>query len=110
MLARRAVACLVAAIVAAGAGGCVIFPRRLVVPKGDGPAVMVLTNRLGGPIRRVARHAYLAVRQPGVAEWTIWECCSPGRHQKTNPFDPSFGDEVLLHAVYTGARAEKMIP
>jgi hypothetical protein len=102
---------LAAVLVAALLAGCVIFPRRLEVPAGDEAVVMVLSNRLGGPLRRIARHAYLAVREPGQAEWTIWECCPPGRGgRRSDPFVPSFGDEVRLHAVHTGRKAERMIP
>jgi hypothetical protein len=89
--------------------GCVIFARPMVAPDNDRATVMVLSTRLGGPVRRIARHAYLAVRAKGQAEWTIWECCSPGSHGSSNPFIPSFGDEVRLHGVFRGAKAEKMI-
>jgi hypothetical protein len=95
---------------AIGVAGCVIFPRRLAIPEGDDAVVMVLSNRLGGPLRRVARHGYLAVRHPGAKEWVIWECCPPGSHHRTDPFQPSFGDEVRLHGVVRGAKAERMIP
>lgn len=91
-------------------GGCVIFPRKLKVPGGDDAVVMVLSNRLEGPLRKIARHAYIAVREKGATRWTIWECCSPGSHGTDDPFRPSFGDEVRLHGVHRGKRAEKMIP
>jgi len=86
----------------------VIFPQRKTIPSGDDAVVMVLTTRLEGPIRRIARHAYLAVRHPGDPEWTIWECCSPGSHGTSDPFTPSFGSEVRLHGVFRGKRAERM--
>lgn len=70
---------------------------------------MVLSNRLGGPLRRIARHAYIAALPRDGSDWQIWECCPPGRHSKPDPFVPSFGDEVRLHGVFTGARAQKMI-
>jgi hypothetical protein len=95
-------------VVAFALSGCVILQRPLRAPK-EGPAVMVLSNRLGGPMRRLARHAYIAARPANSTQWEVWECCSPGRHNTDNPFRPSFGDEVRLHAVYTGKRAEKMI-
>jgi hypothetical protein len=93
------------------ASGCVIFPRRLEQPPGDQAAVLVLSNRLGGPLRRIARHAYLAIREKGKTTWDIWECCPGGRHRSDakDPFVPSFGDEVRLHGVFTGPRAERMI-
>jgi hypothetical protein len=89
----------------------VIFARPLRQPPGDQAAVMVLSNRLGGPLRRIARHAYLAVRAKGTTTWDIWECCPGGKHRSnsSDPFQPSFGDEVRLHGVFTGKRAEKMI-
>lgn len=90
--------------------GCVMFNRPLKAPPNDQTTVMVLTTRLGGPLRKIARHAYMAVREKGVNEWTIWECCGPGSHTTDNPFIPSFGDGVRLHGVWRGARAEKMIP
>ena len=89
----------------AALSSCAIAERPLRAPETDGPVVMVLSNRLEGPLRRIARHAYIAARQGG--RWTIWECCSPGSHGTDDPFDPSFGDEVQLHAVITGARARR---
>ena len=97
--------------VALAASGCVIFARPLKAPPGDQAAVLVLSTRLGGPLRRIARHAYLAVRARGSTNWDVWECCPGGRQRSDdpNPFRPSFGDEVRLHGVFTGKRAEKMI-
>jgi hypothetical protein len=102
----RALAIVLALLVL---GGCVVFAHPKVDPGNDRATVLVLSTRLGGPIRRIARHAYLAVRLKGETQWTIWECCSPGSHGSSNPFVPSFGDEVLLHAVVRGAKAEKII-
>ena len=89
--------------------GCVIFPMKLKAPANDKATVMVLTNRLAGPVRRIARHAYIAARPAGESRWTIWECCSPASHKSSNPFNPSFGDEVRLHVVVRGSRAERAI-
>ena len=100
--------CVVAVLgVASAQLSCVIAQRKLTIPKTDEPIVMVLSNRLGGPIRKIARHAYIAVREAPDDKWTIWECCSPGSHTRSSPFQPSFGDEVRLHAVITGTRARK---
>ncbi len=86
---------------------CVVAPRSLGAPNTDEAVVMVLSNRLEGPIRRIARHAYIAVKKD--TGWTIWECCGPGSHSTSDPFKPSFGDQVMLHAVITGIRAERAI-
>lgn len=96
-------------VCAALLGGCVIFARPHRVPPNDVATVMVLSNRLGGPLKRVARHAYLAVRAKDAKDWTIWECCGPGSHTSSDPFVPSFGDQVRLHGVHRGAKAERMI-
>jgi hypothetical protein len=95
------------AILSCALTSCVIAERKLEAPKTDAAIVMVLSNRLGGPLVRIARHAYIAVREAGADRWTIWECCSPGSHTTSDPFDPSFGDEVRLHAVLTGDRAAR---
>jgi Protein of unknown function (DUF3750) len=91
-------------------GGCVIGRRPLAAPANDQATVLVLTTRLDGPMRRIARHSYLAVRAAGASAWTIWECCSPHARPSDDPFVPSFGDEVRLHGVVRGARAEAAIP
>lgn len=92
----------------AALSSCVVAERKLEVPQTDEAIVMVLSNRLGGPLKRIARHAYIAVREAGGGDrWTIWECCSPGSHSSRNPFNSSFGDEVRLHSVITGRRAAK---
>lgn len=89
---------------------CMLLPRKLEAPPNDKATVMVLSTRMPGAIRNVGRHAYIAVREAGAEDWTIWECCPPGRHsRRADPFEPSFGDEVRLHGVWRGARAEKMI-
>jgi hypothetical protein len=97
------------ALTALGLGACMLLPQRLEAPKNDQATVLVLSTRMPGPIRRLARHAYLAVRGKGETTWTVWECCGPGRHDSADPFVPSFGDEVRLHGVFRGAEAERMI-
>jgi hypothetical protein len=92
-------------LLAAALSSCAVAKRPLEIPETDGPIVMVLSNRLGGPLRRIARHAYIAVREGD--RWRIWECCSPGSHTSDDPFRPSFGDEVHLHGVITGERARR---
>jgi len=98
------------ALLALALGSCVILPRPLVAPSNDVSTILVLTTRLEGPFRKFARHSYLAVRPQGVTPWTIWECCSPGSHTRDDPFVPSFGDEVILHGVIRGERADAAIP
>jgi hypothetical protein len=89
--------------------GCAIFPRKLEAPKGDDAVVMVLSTRLGGPLRKIARHAYLDVRKKGSQDWERWECCPPHGGSRVTPIIPSFGDQPLLHGVIRGARAERII-
>lgn len=86
---------------------CVIAERKLEIPDTDKPIAMVLSNRLGGPLKRIARHAYIAVRPAPGDRWTVWECCPPGSHTTADPFASSFGDQVRLHAVVTGERAAR---
>jgi hypothetical protein len=85
---------------------CAVLERPLVAPAGSGPVILVLSNRMPGPIRKLARHAYLAVRTPDRLHWRIWECCGARDHDSRDPFTPSFGDDVRLHGVITGPRAQ----
>jgi hypothetical protein len=100
---------LALALALALASSCIIARQPLVAPPNDEPTVMVLSTRMPAPIKHIARHAYIAVRQPGDDHWTIWECCGPGSHQSDNPFIPSFGDGVRVHGVWRGKKAEKII-
>jgi hypothetical protein len=88
---------------------CVIGRRALRLPPDDGvPTLMVLSGAMPEPIRRVGRHAWFLMREDGAHAFTRWECCSPGPNSEP-PFDMFGGGNVILHGVFRGARAQKMM-
>ncbi len=107
----RALAALAALATCAS---CVVLARPVEVPEGDAPAVLLLTTRLGGPMKRIARHPWLALRGAGEPEWEKWEVLAGGhdtvqRHTSSQPLAPAFGDGVRLHGVWRGGEAQRMI-
>lgn len=106
------------ALLAALAAGCALGHRPVALPDGDGPALMVLSAPLDGPLHRLGRHSWIAIRDP--AGWQRWEVqCCPGftgtdldtvRASYRAPLVYGVGSEgVRLHGVFVGAEAERMI-
>lgn len=83
--------------------GCVIGQRALVAPEGDEPAILLVTCQLQDPMKDLARHAWLAVRDRGEDRWERIETGSCG-------VGPLGGEgDVILHAVWRGSGVSKAI-
>ena len=82
---------------------CVVFKRKLVLPKGDSAAVLLVSTEMPHPIDKIARHGWFAVRKQGSTKWRRIEVGSFGK----DPFDGISG--VELHAVWTGKKAQRAI-
>ena len=97
--------------------GCVIARQRVALPGGTDARVLLLSGPLGEPLTRVARHAWLAVRREGAAEWERFEVLGPGGewgHVHRSHGDPLgwFGQElaaIRLHGQWRGRRAAAAI-
>jgi hypothetical protein len=99
--------------------GCAVAPRAVKRPGGDDAAVVVGSASLHAPMDGIARHPWVALRPAGGREWERWEvmCCPDGDDlgtvERTN-IDPlsdhgGGGGNVILHGVWRGAEAEKII-
>jgi hypothetical protein len=95
--------------VAALSSACTAHKRALVLPPLEKPTVMVLSLRMPGGVGTVGRHAWIVTHLPEEEVWTAWECCSPGSRIKYDPFEPTFGSDPILHGVFQGDDAQKMI-
>jgi len=108
------VAC--ACVCAAALSGCVLARRKVVLPSGDAPAVLLLSGALAPPMSQIARHSWFAVRGQGETEWERWEVWNHGDEQwgyvvrrKRDPLRWDLAGRPALHAVWRGARAHKAI-
>jgi hypothetical protein len=99
--------------------GCVVNQRPVEQPRTDQAVVLVGSAALPEPIDGLARHPWVALREPGASHWERWEvmCCDRdtplGTVRRTN-IDPlsdhgGGGGDVRVHGLFTGERAEPMI-
>jgi len=105
-----------ALVIALGTAGCVIFRRKVELPAGDAPAVLLLSGPLREPVAQIARHSWFAVRGQGETEWERWEVWNHGdetwglvARRRGRPLDWSLGGRAALHAVWRGPRAQRAI-
>ncbi len=107
-------------LLASAALGCVVQRQPAKVPEGDGPAVLVGSAALGGPLVGVARHPWVALRDGGQTSWERWEvmCCPSEsrplgtvRRQPMSPLSDygGGGGDVRFHGVITGQDADRII-
>ncbi len=91
--------------------GCVAWQRPVVAPANDGEAALLVASGLmPPPIDDVARHAWFAVRRKGSPQWSTFELWgSTGEHRGRDPLYDHGGGGVMVHAIYRGAEAERMI-
>jgi hypothetical protein len=93
----------IALLLAPALAGCVIFEHKLEVPAGDEPTVLLCSTAMPEPIHDIARHSWFAVRGRGETTWQRIEVGGFG----SGPFDGV--DDVRLHKIWRGPRAEKAI-
>ena len=94
---------------------CTIGKRPVRLPPEDGVATVVLASmRLMPPLEQIARHPWFAVRERGATNWVRWEIWSSGAggdwgYIAQRHADPLEGDQVRVHGVLRGSRAERFI-
>lgn len=101
------------------ATACVVGAHPVEVPRSQETSyVIVGSAALGDAMNKIARHPWVALKQPGQS-WERWEvmCCSKHpplgtvrKHQESPDSDyGGGGGDVRYHAVITGNRADEII-
>jgi len=88
--------------------GCVIGARKVEIPDGDGPRVMLLSCAMPEPITHIARHAWLATRKAGQQDWNRFEV-GGGSGDPLADSGCGGGGDVRLHSVWSGKTAANAI-
>jgi hypothetical protein len=98
--------------------GCAAYPKPVELPQDETATVMVMSAALGGPMKQVARHPWIAARPRGSSAFERWEvmCCPSStsgtvRHSHRSPLSDhgGGGGDVQVHAVIRGTAATSAI-